>query len=357
LDKKVAISLTRLVLWSDPPRIQLWPAILSKVPLKTEYSSLTGFGREYITDRMTDPKHSAAEMITRNLSGIEQQGDKIVIKGTGLLERYKKKYKLSEDGIRLSEAYTSDPEGMQWGIQLAKNLLTREPRTRVLIKLLSFPTAYLEFKNKMWFGGNTQKAEIKSEEIYTIAPFLSKDIKEMPNIRKPLNEMAWWALGKWREHTLLSNYSDCEFRGKIYDDYSLNGIGTALRSSCEVFAHLGILKYEDGICRLDFNEAVKLLGGDIAEDFGWAPDYEKDKDIIKLLREIIENIKSDNDYIVASELRKSLLDYFIENPDKEISRLEEEGRLIVEAGEYGQSRHGEGLYSDPRKQLIKIRIL
>jgi len=60
---------------------------------------------------------------------------------------------------------------------------------------------------------------------------------------------------------------------------------------------------------------------------------------------------------VASELRRVLEQRGIEDPDGEIARLEAAGRLIIVAESYGQSRHGEGLYGDPRKQLVKIRIL
>lgn len=356
MNKKATIALTRLILWSDPARIQLWPSILSKVPKEYELKSLTDFGQQFITDRMTDPKHSAAEMITRNLPGIEMQGEKLTIKGIGLLERCGKKYKLSDHGFRLSEAYKADPHGMEWVALLAKDLLTREPRTRMLIKLLSQPCAYLQFNTSKWFGGNTQKAEVESETMYSVAPFLTKEDPAMSNIRRPISENSWWALGKWREHEFLSGFSNCQFQGKINEAISLNGIGSALRASCEVFAYLGILQFADGICRLDQTKAVKLFGAELSEDFGWASDSDKEIDLSVMIKNIIAKIQSDTGYVVASELRSQLKRNHIENPDKEIAQLEENGRLIIEASAYGQSRHGEGLYADPKKQLVKIRI-
>ena len=53
---------------------------------------------------------------------------------------------------------------------------------------------------------------------------------------------------------------------------------------------------------------------------------------------------------------KCLRQLGVENPDREIARLEAEGRLIIEATDFGQGRHGVGLYEDPRKQLIKLRV-
>jgi len=61
--------------------------------------------------------------------------------------------------------------------------------------------------------------------------------------------------------------------------------------------------------------------------------------------------------LIASELRDELRHRGIENPDREIAKLEASGLVRIEAEDYGQRRHGVGLYSDPRKQLIKIRVV
>ena len=185
-------------MWSDPTRIQSWPALISKVPPDTSLTSLMDFGRLFITDRMIDPKHSAAEMITRNLPGIEQLGERIVLKGVGLLERQGKDYRLSKDGRRIADAYNSDPQGMDWVKLFAISLLTKEPRTRIFIKMLSTPESFLQFEKQSWFGGSTQKAIIQHPDGTVIAPFLSKDGNEIASIRTPLDESAWWALGEWR---------------------------------------------------------------------------------------------------------------------------------------------------------------
>ena len=357
MSKKITISLTRLILWSDPTRIQSWPALISKVPPDTSLTSLMDFGRLFITDRMIDPKHSAAEMITRNLPGIEKLGEKIVLKGVGLLERQGKEYRLSNDGKRISDAYQSDPQGKDWVKLFATSLLTKEPRTRILVKMLSTPGSSLQFDKERWFGGSTQKARIQSPDGTVVVPFLSKDGTGLPSIRTPLNEFAWWALGEWRNHKLISGASDCEFRGKINDKFSLNSIGTALRSSCEVFAHLGILKQAEGSCWFDQKNAIECLGTELADDFGWVADNEPPMDILALIKEVIGTLRSDTDFVVASELREALHKHGVENPDGEIGRFEESGQIVIDAADYGQSRHGQGLYADPRKQLIKIRVL
>jgi hypothetical protein len=47
----------------------------------------------------------------------------------------------------------------------------------------------------------------------------------------------------------------------------------------------------------------------------------------------------------------------IADPDRAIAMAENEGRLLIYAEDYGQSRHGSGLFGDPRKQLVKLRII
>jgi hypothetical protein len=356
LTQIITISLTRLILWSDPTRIQSWPALISEVPFDVSSKSLMDFGRLFITERMTDPKHSAAEMITRNLPGIEQMGENIVLKGVGLLERRGKEYRLSNEGKTIADAYKSDPQGMDWVKQLATLLLTKEPRTRIFIKMLSSHGSSLQFERETWFGGSTQKAKIQCQDGTVVAPFLSKDGAETATIRVPIDESAWWALGEWRSHKLISGASDCKFRGRINEKFSLNGIGTALRSSCEVFAHLGILKQADSSCWLDQKNAIECLGTDLAEDFGWVSNNEPPMDVLALIKEVIGAIRSDTGFIVASELREALQKYGVKNPDAEIARFEETAQLVIDATDYGQSRHGKGLYGDSRKQLIKIRV-
>jgi hypothetical protein len=82
-----------------------------------------------------------------------------------------------------------------------------------------------------------------------------------------------------------------------------------------------------------------------------------DEPLPELLATVVEKLRSDTGYIIASELRNELQRRGIENPDREIARLETAGQIRIEAEDYGQRRHGLGLYSDPRKQLIKIRVV
>src|SRR5271165_4447964 len=101
----VGIGLTQLVLWYDATRIQAWPAFLTQIPLDLTLPSATDFGRRFDTGRMTDQRHAAAEKIVRNLPGLEQREDRLVLKGVGLLTKVEQGYRLSSEGAELRQSY------------------------------------------------------------------------------------------------------------------------------------------------------------------------------------------------------------------------------------------------------------
>lgn len=351
----VRIALTQLVLWYDATRIQTWPVFLADVSADTVLRSPTEFGRRFATRRMTDDRHAAAEKLTRNLAELETSNGKLVLRGIGLLERHQRGYRVSEEGRRLGSSYRAEKDGRGWVRQLASILVTREPRTRVVLALLAQPGASLYFDANSWFGGSLQKAKIEAPGHAPLAPFAST--ARGPSLRDVLHDRAWWALGAWREHELLAGASDCRFEGQLGHVFSLHDIGLALHASFEVLLHLGVLRFDSRQCWVDRDVAAAELGPIIAEDFGLDRRHAEVEPLPKLLAALVEKLRSDTGYIIASELRKELRGRGIENPDRELARLETAGLIRIEAEDYGQRRHGLGLYSDPRKQLIKIRVV
>jgi hypothetical protein len=350
----VAIGLPQLVLWYDSSRIQTWPSLVAKADPNALVASPTDFGRWHITDRMTDDRHAAAEKITRNLPGLERKGDQLILRGIGLLEATERGYRLSESGKELGAAYRADPHGREWVRILARLLLTREPRTRTLIGLMSEEDVKLHFTAGEWWGGSLQRAAMHFSNGRKIAPF-ARAAQPLPNLRSAMTERAWWALGAWRAHSLVNGADDCRFVGQLRDDFSLHDISLALRASCEVFVHLNVLRHRGDQCWLDHDQAIEECGADLASDFGWRANSPL-RPLVETLAELIPLLRTDTGFIVASELRSRMREHGVENPDRAIARLEAAGQLVIEATDYGHSRHGVGLYQDPSKQLIKLRI-
>jgi len=292
----------------------------------------------------------------RNFPGLEVRSGRLVLRGVGLIERCDGGYRLSDFGRNLAHQYVTKPDGMEWVRQLAIILLTREPRTRVLVRFLSHPGAKLIFQKAGWFQGSPQAICIKADDGFTAYPFAETGEKAF-NLRQGLSELSWWSLGAWRDSPLLGDVEDCELTGYNKPDISLHRIGFALRSPCEVLLHLGVLRSEGAECRLDHATAIRQFGNDFARDFSWSHDQVEEKTLLQLLAEQLHSLRSDTGYVVASELRDVLQAHGIENPDREIGQLESAGLIVIDAESYGQSRHGVGLYSDPRKQLVKLRVV
>lgn len=355
MGEPVRIALTQLVLWYDATRIQTWPSFLADVPPGTSFKAPTDFGRRFATKRMTDDRHAAAEKITRNLPGLEEINGKLILRGVGLLERENGVYRVSEAGRRLAEAYIANKSESTWVGQLAKLLITREPRTRVIFWLLAQPGAGLTFAGDAWFSGSLQKARIEVPGMAPVAPFSTKN--HSSSLRAAIAERAWWALGAWREHALLRGATDCLYIGRLGDNFSLHDIGLALRAAFEVLLHLGAFRAKGGQYWADHDVVAGELGVELEADFGIERRAPQVEFLPKLLGSVIEGLQSDTGYLIASELRDELRRRGIVNPDREIAGLEAAGLVRIEAEDYGQRRHGMGLYSDPRKQLIKIRVV
>lgn len=354
MNEIVEITLSQLVLWYDGTRIQTWPAMLAMTDPQVVLSSATEFGRAHFTDRMTDDRHAAAEKVTRNLPGLERKGRRVVLRGVGLLDRVDGGYRLSEQGRELANTYQEDPQGIQWVRLLGRLLLTREPRTRALIGLLSRDDPRLCFAGGGWWSGSLRNALIHLSSGEQVAPFAQTE-SSVPNLRSVINDRPWWTLGAWRAHGLLVHASDCRFIGQMNVAFSMHDIALALRASCEVFIHLGVLRCEERECRLDHDAASKAFGEELAFDFGWR-ETPSTTPLLQIIDELLPSLRADTGFVVVAELRERMRQHGVENPDREIARLEADGRLIIEATDFGQGRHGVGLYEDPSKQLIKLRV-
>ena len=354
----VSVALSKLIYWYNAPRIQTWPEMVAAADPDRLYASVTEFGRRCGSDRMSDSEHLADYDHVRNLPGLEIRSGRPVLRGVGLLERLDSGYRLSAEGRRLGRCFRENPKGKRWIRCLAKILLTREPRTRVLVRALSRPGAELVFGRPGWFAGALQQTVITVDGLAVAQPFVAKR-EALSNLEDLLTEDPAWTLGAWRRRPILNQARTFLLTGYKGAGISLDRIGQALKAPFEVLHHLGIITHIDGRCRLNISLASKELGSPLAQDFAWSKRVQEAVEISLpvILVRIIAEIASDSGYVVASQLREHLLRAGIENPDREIAELEDNGQLVIEASSYGQGRHGEGLYGQDAFQLIKIRMI
>jgi len=346
------IGLTQLALWYDSTRIQTWPAFLAAVPADAVRQSPTDLGRSFATQRMTSERHSSAFNLVRNLPGLEQRGGRLQLRGVGLLERAHGGYRVSPMGRRLADLYDNAPDSQDWVVFLADTLLGREPRTRGLVGLLSDADATLEFPEPGWFIGSYRKARLSRPGQADVYPFANGN--DRVNLGQTLSDRAMWCLGDWSEHELVGAAESVRFVGLRSETPSLHDVGLALRAAMEVFHVREVVKHSNGSAWLDTAAATRLLPRRAGE-FGWVPP--SDETLVDALSEVLPTLRSPTGHVVASELRDVLLERGHADPDRAIAEAEEQGQVLVYAEDYGQSRHGRGLYGDPRKQLVKLRIV
>lgn len=108
---------------------------------------------------------------------------------------------------------------------------------------------------------------------------------------------------------------------------------------------------------LDKDTAVEILGDTMAEDFGWMRNTQLNNlSPLQVLASELAKLRLDTGFVIASQLRDALHQKGFQNPDKAIADFIKDGLATIEGQDYGQERHGRGLYGDPAKQLIRLRI-
>jgi hypothetical protein len=349
------VALNQLVLWYDPTRLQSWPRLLVNVSADEVFSSMTDFTKRHISDRSLDEKHDAYIDLARGLPGLETTPRGFLLRGVGFFEKDDSGYHLSRTGSELAESYRRDSKSDDWIRLLARALVGGEPRLRVLIKQLSGEGTCLAFHGGAWFQGAV-------ESVQFIAPgecpvFLFRDKPGDQALRDWLVSDSWWALGEWRNHPLLEDFSDARFVGQLKPDFTLDRIGLRIRPAFEVLAYLGVFRHMGSEAWLDKDTAVEVLGDVIAADFGWQRDGTSGAlSPVQILASEVDRLRLDTGFVIASELREALHQRGFQNPDKAIADFIKDGLATIDAQDYGQERHGRGLYGDPAKQLIRLRI-
>ena len=128
----------------------------------------------------------------------------------------------------------------------------------------------------------------------------------------------------------LATFDNCRFIGRTTEEFSLHAVSVALRASCEVLLHLGVLQHSGDRCWLDPIAAMRTFGPALADDFEWTG-TDDEKSAHQWIAILAAELRLDTGFIVASELRTRLRKQGFDNPDREIAMLESEGRVVIEA--------------------------
>ena len=136
----VRVALPKLFLWSEPARIQEYPEAVSRATPGRVYSRVE-LEREVFDIAATmqfkggAPRGRGTDGVI-NTYGIERSGSRYRINGINLFERVGKGLRVTHEGIELGRRFREAHSDTEWARALARQLLRREPRTRLIIGLL-----------------------------------------------------------------------------------------------------------------------------------------------------------------------------------------------------------------------------
>jgi hypothetical protein len=345
--------LTKLFLWVEAARFEAYPELMSRLDPEHVYRGMKAVARLVLGSRNVDGKNLTRDDLTFNLPGWGpcRNGDP-VLKGIGLLENRNGGYVLSAEGHRLGTLYHENPRENTWKVELARILLTREPRTRVLVRLLTQAGSSLRFSQPGWFAGPYRSSVLETEAgKYHVLSGKTGPGGDMPAL---LDKEGKWALGAWERDEPVRDAESIMFAGTTGPTFSTNDLGMALRGPLELFLNLQLVQESGGVVWWNHRRASELLPAELVRDLGGPlPDAAS---LAEMTVRLINELTADDGFLVASELRDALRQRGVPAPDKQVAELMEQGIIRLEAFDYGQARHGQGLFEDPRKQLVKFRV-
>src|SRR5689334_19527641 len=135
----VRIALPKLFLWSEAARIQEYPEAVSRAETGRVYSRVE-LERDVFDIAATmefkggAPRGKGTAGVV-NTYGLVRSGTRYRINGINLFEHVDKGLRVTAEGIELGKAFREAQTDREWAQVLARQLLQREPRTRLVIGL------------------------------------------------------------------------------------------------------------------------------------------------------------------------------------------------------------------------------
>lgn len=350
MPNKQIVRLSKLFLWPEPARFQAYPEFLVLIDPEEPYKHMHDVARRAGGQRMLDDTHVKHENIVRNLPGLEYNKEhEPVIRGVGLMQKTGKQFFLSDWGRQLRDAYLEDSTGIAWKVILASNLLSREPRIRSMVRIISRSDGVLKFPQGGFFTGRYKQAElIMGDKVYR--PFVDQQECQQ-NLQQLIIDLGYWALGSWQQEIAEGKII---YSGADKESITATGLSMAMKAAFTLFKHLDLVDEYDGELQWRNVTAAQLLGDELAQDFGW--DKGIILDTLRIVKDLIGQLTADNGFLVASQLINRMEERGIAESEKTLAKLLDAGHIRLEAWDYGQMRHGRGLFGEPDKQLLKLSI-
>jgi hypothetical protein len=360
-EEPIGIALPKLFLWSEPSRFQEYPAAMARAEAGRVYTRLE-VERELFDILPTMeykggmPRGRRTDGIV-NTYGLERSGVRYRISGINLLRKEAGGLLPTEDGLELGRLFRDSSEGFTWPIALARQILLREPRTRLLIGLM-LSGAQLEVA----VSGSTLTGSL-----VLVHGDVARGVITQRNctwFNDLLCENAEMALGPCWQQEL----EECGIRAPIRwegvqgDQPSTNDLPTALKKALAVFFHIRLFAGDGETWKLDSGHLKTLLGDEVAGSFKVSGvekivDLPDDEAFGKALAHTVDS----DGFVIISQLadrfgellsipapdRAAFLDSYVRS-----AMYHDQVRLLEH--HRGQPRMGRGLFGDNDSRQVRL---
>lgn len=358
------VALPKLFLWNDPTRYQEYPEALARAEEGRVYS------RQEIEQDLFDiaptltfkkdgkPRGRGTDGIV-NTMGFERFGQRLCVNGLDLIRKTDEGFVVSQSGIELGNAYRADATGDGWLYLLARNVLLREPRTRLLAGLmLKGWTLEVEVFNKF---PKSQMAFVGPDNARL--DITSKDCQQFNSLLSDNAELALGPLwiSELSEHGLKLPVEWCGMR---VDQPSVKDLSSAIKKSFGLLFFIDLFREENNSWVVDTAHVDRKLGHDVLESFGVsAAGDSQGKSTDNLFIEALRQTMDNEGYTIASALADKfgeLCQTPVEERNAALDRFAREAmyddRLVIASCHAGQPRMGRGLFGDSNCRRLKIEF-
>ncbi len=357
----IRIALPKLFLWSEAARIQEYPEAASRAEPGRVYSRVD-LERVVFDIAPTlefkggAPRGKGTDGVI-NTYGMERSGDRYRINGINLFERADKGLRATSEGVELGKVFREAETDIEWARVLARQLLRREPRTRLLIGLCL----------EGWQVGVEAPDGLPSGPFTLLSPhgqMVEVAWRGCETYNALLQEKAELALGPWWRADLLTlgELGAVTWEG-VQGPPSTHNLPAALKKAMAVFFHIRAFDGGPASWGMDVSGLADALEMEDLVDFGFegaAPVQMSDDEAFA--RSLRDGADAEG-FIIVSQLGERFGEFLQVPVEDRVAVLDNyirtamyHDQLRVLDRHPGQPRMGRGLFGEPSARRVRIEF-
>lgn len=359
---EVRIALPKLFLWSEAARIQEYAEAASRAEAGRVYSRV-GLERHVFDIAATGEFEGGAPRGKRtdgviNTRGLERSGPRYRINGINLFERVGDGLRLTNEGVELGKAFRDAETDIEWARVLARQLLRREPRTRLVIGLC---LAGWQLAVEASGGIPTGSVSLTSPQ----GELLAVAQRNCDSFNTVLQDNAELALGPlWRgDLTALGESGPVIWEGVQGRTPSTNDLPTVLKKALSVFFHIRAFDGGPSVWCMDAGGLADSLAQPDLAPLGFESAdpvrLTDDEAFARALRDCVDG----DGFLIVSQLADrfgDLLGVLSEDRDAVLDSYARKAiyhdRLRVLDRHPGQPRMGRGLLGESGARRVRVEF-